>query len=400
MTFRVSTLVTTLVILTLSLILFRPALISQFGPVGQLAAALPVITFFALIRYISIDRNNLLLLVAPLYFIAVGSFHAALIYNGNFLPVLSGLYSLALPSLFWISFANSPYLNMQKVNTTLIYIATLNALGAVVFFFYDPLVFGWVDESIYSNEALMARGNVELRARTFIGGPQTVGVYASIMLLAAYFDGSIASRLKIVSCCLIFLMGALSGSKSFYLGLAVTGLTLMLLQGVRLRLALFFVVFCTFVVLLYDQAGIFSRVIGIFTYIHTGIEEHATFIAWNEVVQFLFNSSLLNLTFGNGIGALSRAGMNFYESDLPFTTAESFLLQVIFEAGLLGGLVVLGLFFFLLIQKFKKREYPEFAICLGILINMIITPSFYGAAFSFLGYFYLLSSYAKRSVRA
>ena len=139
-----------------------------------------------------------------------------------------------------------------------------------------------------------------------------------------------------------------------------------------------------------DFAGIFGRIVGIVGYLETGISKHATYIAWAEVLNYLQNNQ--GLIFGQGLGALSRAGQLYYTSSLSFTTAESFILQILFESGLLGLLVLLTSIAYLLICSLKSKDYANFALGMGIFVNMFVSPSFYGSAFGFLGYYYLFSS--------
>lgn len=375
--------------------MFRPALISKFGAAGQIAALAPIIIFVLLIPFVRLGPNQRFLLLTPLYIFGLGIIHTISIYQGNYLPVMAGLYAIILPYIFWLFMYNLPYFNKKRLDLFFIYIALINVFGAIVFYFYDPLVFGWVGESIYSDEKKMAVGNIDLRARTFIGTPQTVGVYAAVMLFASYSNKIISQKFKFVSILLLFILGVLSGSKSFYLSLFAIVFTFALFNGFRLRYLLFFLCIPILLFLLQDFSGIFGRITGVLSYLESGISNHATYIAWVEVLNYLRDND--GLIFGQGLGALSRAGQAYYSSGLSFTTAESYMLQILFESGLFGLLFLVTSLIYLLACNIKNKDYVHLALGVGLIVNMFISPSFYGSSFGFLGYYYLFSSQSRLS---
>ena len=390
MKFKVSALQTSILIFALCLLMFRPAFIAKFGAIGQITALAPILVWIILIPFVRLRSNQLFLLITPLYFLGLGIVHSISSYQGNYLPALAGLYAIIFPYLFWLFMIKLPALNKETIDLFLIYVALINVAGAIVFFFYDPLVFGWVGESVYSDSAKMAVGNIDLRARTFIGTPQTVGVYAAVMLFASYSNTTISRKFKFACVGLLFILGLLSGSKSFYLSLLAILVAFSALNGVRVRYLLLCLCIPGLLVVWQDVAGIFGRVVGIVGYLETGISKHATYIAWAEVLNYLQTNQ--GLIFGQGLGALSRAGQLYYTSGLSFTTAESFILQILFESGLLGLLMLLTSIAYLLICSLKSKDYANFALGMGIFVNMFVSPSFYGSAFGFLGYYYLFSS--------
>ena len=390
MNFKLSVVVSNTVIFAVCMVMFRPALKAQFGDVGEIASLMPILALILLMPLFRIGSHQILLMITPLYFLGLGVAHSLSIYKGNFLPVLAGLYSIVLPYFFWLFVIRLSGLNREKIDLFLLYFALMNVFGALVFFFYDPLVFGWVGESIYSDAKKMAGGNVELRARTFIGTPQTIGVYSAVMLFAAYSNRMISPTFKTISIILLFIMGLLSGSKSFYLSLVAIIFSYTMFRGLRLRYMLAFLCAPILLILSKDLNGIFGRIVGVLSYLETGIENHATYIAWAKVLNYMMDSG--GILFGYGLGALSRSGQVYYTHDLLFTTAESFILQVLFEAGIVGLLILLSSIAYLLICNLKNKGHANFAIGVGIFVNMFISPSFYGTAFGFLGYYYLFSS--------
>ena len=390
MKLNVSILQGNMLIFAVVMIMFRPAFIAKFGMIGQITALAPVLIWVILISFVQLRNNQLFLLITPLYFLGLGAFHSLFIYEGNFIPVLAGFYAIIFPYVFWLFMIKLPAFEKEKIDLILIYVALVNVFGAIVFFFFDPLVFGWVGESIYSDSTKMAGGNIDLRARTFIGTPQTVGVYAAIMLFASYSNKTISRNFKFISILMLFILGLLSGSKSFYLSLFAIMVSNAVLNGIRLKYLV--LLGCIPVLLFYfqDFSGIFRRVIGILYYLEAGISNHATYIAWAEVLNYLQDNQ--GIVFGKGIGALSRSGQLFIDSDLSFTTAESFILQILFESGLFGLLALLASIMFLLISNLKSQNYANFSLGVGIFVNMFVSPSFYGSAFGLLCYYYLFSS--------
>jgi hypothetical protein len=251
-------------------------------------------------------------------------------------------------------------------------------------------VFGFVGESIYSDEAKMAVGNIDLRARSFIGTPQTLGVYAAVLSFFTYSTKYLSVRTKFTFIVLFLLLGLLSGSKSFYLTLAITIFVFSLCTKVRIKYFTVLLLVPIFLFFFQDVSGIFKRIYGVLIYLDVGISNHATYIAWVKVLDY--DMDTLSFLFGNGVGALSRASQEFYVSAFPFSTSESYILQMFFEIGLVGIIVILCSMLYLVIATFKTRNYANFAIIFGIFANMIISPSFYGVAFSFFGYYFFFRS--------
>ena len=82
--------------------MFRPALISKFGAAGQIAALAPIIIFVLLIPFVRLGPNQRFLLLTPLCIFGLGIIHTISIYQGNYLPVMAGLYAIILPYIFWL----------------------------------------------------------------------------------------------------------------------------------------------------------------------------------------------------------------------------------------------------------------------------------------------------------
>lgn len=120
-------------------------------------------------------------------------------------------------------------------------------------------MFGFVGESIYPDEAKMAVGNIDLRARSFIGTPQTLGVYAAVLLFFTYSTKYLSVRIKFIFMALFLLLELLSGSKSFYLTLAITIFVFSLCTKVRIKYFTVLLLVPIFLYFFQDVSGIFKK---------------------------------------------------------------------------------------------------------------------------------------------
>ena len=103
MKIKKSTLQTSLLIFASFVLIFRPAFIAKFGTIGQISALVPILVLIFLIPFTRLTKNQLFLLITPIYILVLGIFHSINIYHGNYLPVLAGLYSIIFPYVFWTS---------------------------------------------------------------------------------------------------------------------------------------------------------------------------------------------------------------------------------------------------------------------------------------------------------
>ena len=375
-------------------VLFRPSFKAIFGSLGELSAITPVVVMLFLLPKVRLAPIKIIFFVFPIYLFLSYALHVTFIYSGDFYSASIGLYVILVPYLFWLIVSQSGCgLDIRKYDLLFIHIGVLNAVGGIIFFFYDPLIFGLIGESIYSNTENMAKGHIDLRAKTFIGSPQTVGVYSALMFFFTYTSNLITPKSKFIFLILFLLLGVLSGSKSFYLSLGTTVIIFSLCTKIRYRYFLILLLAPVALFFLKDAGRIFDRIVGIFKYLEIGISQHATYQAWFKVLAY--DSDIWNIFFGNGIGALSRAAMESHSLKFPFSAAEGFLLQIFFEIGLIGLIFFLLSISFFIILQIKKSDFSSFALTMGVLINMMVSPSFYGFGFSFFAYYILFRPLCK-----
>lgn len=102
-----------------------------------------------------------------------------------------------------------------------------------------------------------------------------------------------------------------------------------------------------------------------------------SFYFWLKNINEEFN---FNYFIGSGIGSLSRSYANFSNNDF-FLSQESYWLKIIFENGILPGL--LFIFFYLKLLKFFLKPYSLNIFYLIIITNFFV-PTFYSLTISYL----------------
>ncbi len=125
-------------------------------------------------------------------------------------------------------------------------------------------------------------------------------------------------------------------------------------------------------------------------YILSNLESHVTFIIWMNFINY--DTSLAQFLFGHGIGLISRASQMIGEYQILNGSAESFLLQLYFEIGLIGLLIFLSVYIKAIINFYKIGAYRKYSILLiSFLPSLLGTPAFYGLTSNFILAFFLIS---------
>jgi len=103
-----------------------------------------------------------------------------------------------------------------------------------------------------------------------------------------------------------------------------------------------------------------------------------------------YNSGVFNLLFGKGTGNYGFLYSGMDQAEYP----HNMILEVLYENGIIGLIILLTIIFVLLISFFKKKIIKEkmylFVICIYFLINSFMTADISGNIFFFIfGYFAL-----------
>tara|TARA_B110000908_G_C10171518_1_gene411076 strand:- start:89 stop:898 length:810 start_codon:yes stop_codon:yes gene_type:complete len=254
------------------------------------------------------------------------------------------------------------------------------AFGAFFQYFISSNLFGLIQSDVYAPSDGIINPNVTLRAISFINSPQSLGLFlASIFTLRLFYLKS--SFINVLYQCLIFFAGILTGSKAFVLFISAALFSSIINFKLKIWLYLISGLVCLYFFRIYLDIETLER----FTQIGTRIfflSEYGTFQIWMNFLNY--PSSVFQELFGHGLGVLNTSAQNLYDYKILTGSAESFLVQLYFETGLVGLLTFL-LFYILIVIKCFLNSYikPVGYVLVGSLVIMIGTPAFFGFVNSF-----------------
>ena len=373
-------------IVTLMLV-SRTTLSIVFSPL----AFLPLITG-ALIIVLNFFKNGFkfsrkaiifLMILLLLSLVQIILFPLLTIQNGTFIPFL-GIFQYIFPILFWYSFF---YLNEQKREfyfsffIDLIYkFGLLVALLAYVQYFLSPSIYGLVENNVYAPSDGEINPNVTIRAISLISSPQSLGLFLGFCL-ALHFSFKSKTRFAILKLLIIFGAGILTGSKAF---LIFIGIFFMLnLFRYSLRFGLFALAILALAPFLYQYVdiGTLERYGFIISRI-LFLNEYNTFQIWMSYI--FFPSNFFQELFGHGMGVMGTASQSIYDYQIMNGSTESFLVQILFEAGAITLFTFLIFLCWCLFKCYNNKKLKSYGgILVASLFVMIGTPAFYGFVNSF-----------------
>ena len=375
-------------------ILFREVLVTKFGFLGQIISLIPLLAGFVGISLlkvrssVKVDRLWLglwmgwMLVLVPLFSLTAEFGHP-------FITPIIGLLQYVLP-IFFASYI-AGYISKtrdlaraQLVVKYLAYFSIITAFGALIQFHLSLDLFGLVSNRIYTN---IENTHVTKRAISFIASPQALGAFLALAfpIISIHFSGN---RLyKWFMYFLLFVAGLHTGSKSFVLGLTVY---LFLISKTNFKLFILLLIgsimFMGSSVTPSDVNDTLNRFLR-FPQTILYISSYVTFMVWESFLTY--NTSITSLILGNGIGSLATSSQTFFEYKILGGSAESFLVQLYFETGLVG--IVSFLFFYIkkTIYVGKSVDRRLGAGCIALLFNMAFTPAFFGFTLACIGYLML-----------
>tara|TARA_B110000879_G_C11184113_1_gene520282 strand:- start:4519 stop:5598 length:1080 start_codon:yes stop_codon:yes gene_type:complete len=328
--------------------------------------------------------NLFLILFLIFYFIfLIIIFSQISIRNNTLTPFFASIQYLFAP-LFWAIFFNKYKMHTENIFNFLLEnfskIGILMAFGAFFQYFISSNLFGLIQSDVYAPSDGIINPNVTLRAISFINSPQSLGLFlASIFTLRLFYLKS--SFINVLYQCLIFFAGILTGSKAFVLFISAALFSSIINFKLKIWLYLISGLVCLYFFRIYLDIETLER----FTQIGTRIfflSEYGTFQIWMNFLNY--PSSVFQELFGHGLGVLNTSAQNLYDYKILTGSAESFLVQLYFETGLVGLLTFL-LFYILIVIKCFLNSYikPVGYVLVGSLVIMIGTPAFFGFVNSF-----------------
>ena len=302
---------------------------------------------------------------------------------------LIGVVNLSLSFLFWQFFFASKGLATQTkfaiVREVLVAAGIVLAIGGIVQYFISPSLFGLLGESSFAQEVV--KHNVSKRGVSFITSPQALAACLFLPYVLALHGDTIRNRYgKYAALALILMAGLLTGSRAFLALMAVYHLLhIFLMKSWKMSLAACLALVCF--ALLKESAeeiSTFERMYSVGA--GSSLSQLDRVQIW--LGYFKTDADLFETLFGHGPGVLSRGAQILYGFDAWGDSAESFLLQLYIETGLVGSAVFAAILVLAMMNLFRVERYRYLAVVLFSMVaaNMTISPAFYGISTSFLYY--------------
>jgi hypothetical protein len=328
--------------------------------------------------------NFLLILLLLFYFIFLIIIFSQISIKNNILtPFLASIQYLFAP-LFWAIFFNRYKMHRDNIFNFLVEnfskIGIVMAFGAIFQYFVSSNLFGLIQSDVYAPSDGIINPNITLRAISFISSPQSLGLFlAAVFTLRLFYIKT--SFINVLYQCLIFFAGILTGSKAFILFISSALFVSIINFKLKIWLYLILGLACLFFFRSYLDIETLER----FTQIGARLlflSEYGTFQIWMSFLNY--PSSVFQELFGHGLGVLNTSAQDLYDYKILTGSAESFLVQLYFETGLVGLLMFL-LFYIVIVIKCFLNSYikPLGYVLVGSLVIMIGTPAFFGFVNSF-----------------
>lgn len=375
-------------------LVFRNALVTILGGVGQVLSLIPlgvaaVLFVYSLIINQRVNRSYIPALIFCCYCVASIIFFPYLTIEENMMTPFFGFFQLALPIILVLFLSDKKYNYNEYVNVimyTIIVVSLTNAIGGIIQFYFSPNLFGLISNTVY--DGVITYENVSKRAISFFASPQSLSILLGFSL-PILWNSPLSKLNKVCFTAIILFCGVLTGSKAFFIYLFFY-----FLLSIELRSA-FLILVAVIVLASISNTGIeqVDRILEIKNKI-LELSSYHTFQIWMDFLTY--PSSLMQVLFGHGLGVISTSSQKIYEYAILNGSAESFFIQVYFEIGIVGVLLFIIMFFGPLINviRIKKTKHIGIAL-LSITASMAFTPAFYGFGMSVI--VYLLYSVAIES---
>ena len=377
-------------------IAFREVLVTKLGALGQIISLMPLVigtigVWFSVrySRFINFDTLFLSLFVAWMV-LQVILFPLISVHGNPLITPILGFFQYLIFLFFAIFFAHR-YLSNHNDHTrsrfffrSIAYFSILTACGALIQFYVSTDLFGFISNRIYTD---IENTHVTKRAISFIASPQALGAFLAVTfpIISIHFSGN---RLyKWFFYFLLLVAGLHTGSKSFVLGLIVY---LFLISKTNFKLFILVLIssimFLGSSVISSDVNDTLYRLLA-FPQTILSISSYGTFMIWESFLTH--KTSITSVILGNGIGSLATSSQTFFDYKVLGGSAESFLIQLYFETGLVGIISFLIFYIKKSIYVWKSVDRQLGAGSIALLFNMAFTPAFFGFTLACFGYLIL-----------
>ena len=377
-------------------VLFREVLVTKLGVAGEFASLFPmcIVTVLGMVkvaRKVGPVKIESALIGVWLGYMSVICLLSPLLHNFGHVVLTPafGLFQYSAPLLFaFFIYKASLSVAIRPANDIVLRLlcgfSVITALGALLQFYITPDLYGMISNRIYSD---LTMTHVTRRAISFIASPQALGAFLALSfgLVSVCMEGR--TLLKFSTYLLIMIAGLHTGSKAFI----VVSLTYMYL---RAHTFIKFILTVGFLLVLASSASeglfieneTFARLVALPQQL-LQISTYGTFLIWKSFI--FYESTFVNFLIGHGVGVLSTASQSMFMYKILGGSAESFLVQLYFEAGILGVFLFL-IFYLASVRRLNLQGNKRLsAICAAMLVNMAFTPAFYGFTLSTICYLIL-----------
>jgi len=299
-----------------------------------------------------------------------------------------GFCNIFAPMFFFLTLfrlADDKQYIFEHILKLLIIVVLINSIGGLLQGTISINIFGLISNDIYANAEVMSKGSVTPRLISFISSPQSLAVALAFgFSLATFFWPKEYSGLyKVMAMILIFITGALTLSKAFFLFLFIVFFSHAIINR---SILLPILVIGGISLLSFHER--FQRIFLADTFI-SDISTYSAFKYWIE--GFRDMAQIGNLFFGKGLGIYSRGGQILSGSD-EIHGVESYIIQIFAETGLIG-ISSLLLIIICSIKRCFSNNKLLVPIILAFLVNGIFSPALYGYLSGTLFSFVIVSSF-------
>lgn len=287
--------------------------------------------------------------------------------------LFQGFATLSLPVLIYlIAIRSAPEARHRAIFFAIGPLLAVNAIISIIYFFFDFTFWGMVKHHVYT-DLIYTNAAVDRRAIGLFASPQSHALSMVVLLVIAVSGWQMKRWLALAFGVLAMTAGILSGSKAFLLGVVLVACirlprSIVIMGLVPLLVAGWF----TADLLYYSD----FRALSLFD-AAKNLDQYSATPLWLEALRSVSNFEYI-LT-GQGLGAMGSQSESFKPAMIAFSSTESYILQIVYETGIIGLLLISAMVVSALrriASNFEPTISP--ALFLSIIVNAIFTPALYG----------------------
>lgn len=305
---------------------------------------------------------------------------------------MDGLVQLALyiiPLICWIVFlvSRDENYNFGGLFPFFFYLASFVSFLGILQYFLSPTLWGFISYESKAFESTLDKSFAQysgyFRASSLLGSPQVFGLFCALNLILGHrYRLTLSKNCYFASSLLLFLGGALSGNKLFFLIIFLYALFVFTYQfKLSLKRLMFILTATVFLMLSFDyileNVPMLERIVSI----ERILDQESGGDGRLDRYAYIFTNT--NILIGNGLGQVSAVEHSTLKA------AESYIFKIYFEAGVLPMLLFLVFFYSIVKSSYAVSAYDFFIVCL-IFLSLVVVHAFQSPAF-FTIWGYLLS---------